>query len=342
MWHMNQSIKICVRKAVFLLALSLLLSSCFRDKFPVNYTYGHFPQEVTNFEAVNSTYDDYNSAGPPVMNLRFPLIFSSNRDSKGESFDLIDYDVYVSFNQHDGTFSLSAMQFSYPFYYLTELANSDRDEYGPMNSAFANGQFLFCFASNRAQKDNMEIYVSYWDPTTFSGMSPMDPTPFRLEGVNSPKYDAYPSFTSDFFRMIFSSNRDGELDLYTIEVPPADDIPAWIKLSDTTFAATPVEELNSPARDVCPLINGNLIVFASDREGGFGGYDLWYAEVTTEGFGEPVNFGSDINTAHNEYRPLVIYAEIFDNDLLIFSSDRPGGKGGYDLYYVGIDRMTTN
>jgi hypothetical protein len=29
----------------------------------------------------------------------------------------------------------------------------------------------------------------------------------------------------------------------------------------------------------------------------------------------------------------------YQNDLMLFSSDRPGGKGGYDLYYVGIAGM---
>ena len=26
----------------------------------------------------------------------------------------------------------------------------------------------------------------------------------------------------------------------------------------------------------------------------------------------------------------------FNNDFMIFSSNRPGGLGGFDLYYVGI------
>jgi hypothetical protein len=30
--------------------------------------------------------------------------------------------------------------------------------------------------------------------------------------------------------------------------------------------------------------------------------------------------------------------EWFINDLMIFSSNRPGGKGGFDLYYAGIPR----
>jgi hypothetical protein len=45
----------------------------------------------------------------------------------------------------------------------------------------------------------------------------------------------------------------------------------------------------------------------------------------------PVNLGPDINSAANEYRPVLGVDLKFENHFLIFSSDRPGGKGGYDL-----------
>ena len=82
------------------------------------------------------------------------------------------------------------------------------------------------------------------------------------------------------------------------------------------------------------------MVFTSDRPGGFGGFDLWYSTYGTDGWSQPVNFGPSINTTYDEYRPAVVYAEEFTNDLMFFSSNRPGGKGGFDLYYAGIAKMT--
>jgi len=82
-----------------------------------------------------------------------------------------------------------------------------------------------------------------------------------------------------------------------------------------------------------------MIVFTSDREGGFGGFDLWYSVYNGQEWSAPVNLGEDINTEYDEYRPVVVAAgEGFINDLMIFSSNRPGGKGGFDLYYAGIPR----
>ncbi|MDA3822956.1 MAG: hypothetical protein PF450_10160, partial [Bacteroidales bacterium] len=97
-------------------------------------------------------------------------------------------------------------------------------------------------------------------------------------------------------------------------------------------------DLNSSSDDKCPYINGKLLVFTSDRPGGIGGFDLYYSQYIDGKWSEPTNFGETINTEFNEYRPVTLYQDGYDNNLMLFSSDRPGGKGGYDLYYIGIDQ----
>lgn len=78
------------------------------------------------------------------------------------------------------------------------------------------------------------------------------------------------------------------------------------------------------------------MVFTSNRKGGFGGYDLWYSRLENGVWSVPKNFGPKINTKYDEYRPIVSINRGIPNDLLLFSSNRPNGKGGYDLYYIGI------
>ncbi|MBT3244011.1 MAG: hypothetical protein HN352_12735 [Bacteroidetes bacterium] len=322
------------------LTTALLLSgSCKRcDDIEVIYPFGLFPDTVINLEQVNTEYDDYNSSAPPSINYRMALMFSSNRNTQGGKYSLIDYEVMLSFDQHAGTFGLYASLGMYPFFYLTDLANSADNEFGPNTSKIGTEEYLTMFSSDRT--GNMEIFVSYWTDRTFNGMSPLDPAPFRLQGVNSAKYDGYPTLSADHSEFYLCSNRDDNLDIYKIDIPEPDNLATWISLKDTIFPAEPVEILNSPAEDACPYINGALLVFASKREGGYGGYDLYYSRLEDETWGEPINFGPDINTEYNEFRPIVMYAELFENDLMIFSSDRPSGKGGYDLYYTGIPRMS--
>ena len=97
--------------------------------------------------------------------------------------------------------------------------------------------------------------------------------------------------------------------------------------------------LSSQNDDKCPFILGNMLVFTSDRPGGYGGFDLYYSLYSNGLWSSPVNFGSKINSTYDEYRPIVKIVNGFKNNFMIFSSNRPGGLGGYDLYYVGIENI---
>lgn len=61
--------------------------------------------------------------------------------------------------------------------------------------------------------------------------------------------------------------------------------------------------INSEYSDIAPVISadGKIIYFASNRPGGFGGYDIYASEINKDGsFSEPVNMGGEINTAGDE------------------------------------------
>jgi len=301
-----------------------------------NYETGFFPDSVINLHTVNTRFDDYNSAGPPTIGYNFPLVFSTNRGSEGEEYDLISYNLFIYFDQHDGSLDIFGTEGMYPYFYLADMANSASNEFGPFNIAFGTQEFLFMFASDRP--GNMDIYASYYDEYTFSMGSMADPTPFRIKGINSSSYDAYPSFLPDGSQVVFCSNRDGNLDLYKHDLKSKENLLAWAR-RDTVYPVELLENLNSPAEDACPYINGKLMVFASKRAGGYGGYDLYYSIRGETEWSDPVNFGPDINTEYDEFRPVAFFAYSFDNDLMLFSSNRPGGKGGFDLYYTGIKKM---
>ena len=87
---------------------------------------------------------------------------------------------------------------------------------------------------------------------------------------------------------------------------------------------------NSAGRDFDPAFSddGRFVYFCSDRPGGLGGDDLYRVPVTDRGFGEPVNLGGAVNSAGDEFAPMTSPG----HGRLIFSSDRPGGAGGHDLF----------
>jgi len=74
--------------------------------------------------------------------------------------------------------------------------------------------------------------------------------------------------------------------------------------------------------------DGNQLIFASDRPGGFGGLDLYISQIQNGDWGPPVNLGPEINTRFNEDRPFLIN----NGRTLFFSSQGHNNAGGYDIF----------
>ena len=75
-------------------------------------------------------------------------------------------------------------------------------------------------------------------------------------------------------------------------------------------------------------MDGNQIVFASDRKGGFGGFDLYSINFSEGKWSSPVNLGPAVNTIGDEVSPS------YNEKVLIFSSNYHKGLGGYDIFQL--------
>jgi peptidoglycan-associated lipoprotein len=72
-----------------------------------------------------------------------------------------------------------------------------------------------------------------------------------------------------------------------------------------------------------------VLIFASDMPGGYGGKDLWLSlyDKPKKTWGAPINLGSEINTAGDEMFPY-----LRKNGKLYFSSNGHVGMGGLDIF----------
>lgn len=88
----------------------------------------------------------------------------------------------------------------------------------------------------------------------------------------------------------------------------------------------------------CFSTDGRIIYFASNRKGGYGGTDLYSAQVDARGrFGRVKNMGPDINTPGDEMFPYMA-----ENGKFYFSSDGHPGFGMLDLFVVNrVNGKTT-
>ncbi len=79
--------------------------------------------------------------------------------------------------------------------------------------------------------------------------------------------------------------------------------------------------------------DGNTLLFASDMEGGMGGFDIYKVIKQADGkWGKPINMGPKINSEENDLYPYV------SGGILFYTSKGLNGYGGYDIYVSMLDR----
>ena len=258
-----------------------------------------------------------NEQGPAVSKNRLSLYFSSNRPGGVGLSDLF-VSRRNSVKEPWGT----------PVN-LGQVVNSIADDTSPNISR--DGHWLFFMSRRAGSLPNaqgvvgFDIWLSYREHVhdDFSWQPPVHLEP----PVNSPSFDQSPFFVDN--------DEVGVPQLFFTRTTPAtgNDILVSNLLADGTFGAPiPISELNSPLSDAGSSIRFDAleVVFFSRRPGGFGNSDLWTATRNTplDLWSTPVNLGAVVNSAALDFDPHLDSSR----EVLYFTSDRPGGSGGQDLY----------
>ncbi|SDG65750.1 WD40-like Beta Propeller Repeat [Dyadobacter soli] len=317
-----------------------LVFSCWPPGLDPDRKDGKFLNDVVNLEEINSEYDDYNSDLPQNRYGDIELVFSSRRERK-DVLNLVHMQVHMDYDKSlrlkKGRTPSGGIR--YPDIYsnavpMINKVNGNFNVYGPkflslrddfVNYGTQDDLFLFYADDSSGKMD-----IKY----TKRGSSAPEPVKY----LNSPANDAYPSFSRAGDRLYFCSDRDGNFDIYEVKIPreERDSITIESLVAPPRYELRKVEEVSGPYNDKCPYIQQDMMVFVSDRPGGQGGEDIYYSQYNDGKWSTPINAGPRINTPHNEYRPILPSLSNFNYWLMIFSSDRPGGKGGYDLYMTGL------
>ncbi len=316
-----------------------VLLVCYSCTSGNNYERGSLPLAPVNLDDFNTEYDDYNSTAPTLGDLT-PFCFSTNRLSAGGSFEVIYMPMNVNFDKASGDLTVKNRYanwstFSDEYEQIKLGVNKIKtsgNEFGPnLLTEIIDNEFKFTLMYSSDYTGNHQIYF------TSSHSDPDFTEPDEISFLNSEHDDMYPTFNGDNSEIYFCSDRGGDkFGIYRVDVNFAD--PTDVILADTTTHEVIVENiLSSDADDKCPFIFENKMVFASNRDGGYGGYDLYYSTYENGAWNEPINFGESINTEYDEFRPILIDEGVTTTQtMMVFSSDRIGGKGGFDLYFVGV------
>lgn len=326
-----------------ILGLIVLIISTSCEKTPSGYKYeqGSLPETPVNLSDFNTEYDDYNSTAPSLGRL-IPFCFSTNRNSNGNEFDIIYQPMNVNFDKTSGILKVTNEYANWGVkrddYEIIETGISkiktSGNEFGPnllIGYSANEYNFTLMYSSDITTGNSQINFVSNVTNRNFS-------EPKEVEFLNSEFEDMYPTFNTEKSKIYFCSNRDGEkFDFFFVNVDP--EMETELLLSDNSdYEVFLDSSLSSSYNDKCPFIFEDKMVFASDRVGGFGGFDLYYCNYENGVWSEPINFGEKINTEFDEYRPILINEGVsWTQTMMVFSSNRPEGLGGFDLYFVGIE-----
>lgn len=214
------------------------------------------------------------------------------------------------------------------FFGLYELGNIYFDLGNLDSSEFYYRRFLRINSSNDKYAQNAQLNLRDINFSRDAFKNPVNVNPVNMgSSINSENQEYSPAFAIDE-KTIYITKRMGNLsdnrpneDLYFAELNDE----SWDKVKDIGPPINTIE--NEGAFSISS--DGNYIFFTScSRNGGKGQCDIWLTSKKNNRWDEPKNLQSPINTKYWESQPSISS----DGRMLYFSSDRPGGYGGTDIW----------
>lgn len=206
------------------------------------------------------------------------------------------------------------------------------DDFAPAFTYRNRTLYFTSTRENRAGKSGRQrVYLSERSGEGERGLGFSSPVQTG-EALSQARHVGSATVSQDGLLMVFAAYRwdsdggtlrgEGRTDLYVAEYRDQE----WTNVANLG----PV--VNSTAWDSQPSlsVDGRTLYFASDREGGYGGVDIYTARRTATGWTGPENLGPGINSEHDEMAPSIAP----DGRRLYFASNRPGGAGQFDIYSV--------
>ncbi len=153
------------------------------------------------------------------------------------------------------------------------------------------------------------------------------PVPFEPRSVgptiNTPADEYLPSLTADGNTLIFTRRDDYDENFYKSTRQPDG---SWGRAEYLSGVNT---TLNEGAQSVNP--DGRWLVFTAcnrRNDGSQGSCDLYWSQLKDGAWTKPVPFSAAVNSPQWDAQPAIAP----DSKTIYFSSERPGGQGGKDLW----------
>ncbi len=178
--------------------------------------------------------------------------------------------------------------------------------------------------TRRVNGEDEEFFIShkdtcgYWAAAVNMGVPPNSS---GNEGAQNISADGHYLFFSKCERRSADGITGGGCDLYM----------SYTETDSTWSVPKPFKAtLNTPGYESMPCISvdNKDLYYVSNRDGGYGGLDIWVTHFDEGKWSRPENLGPEINTPYDDIAPFIH----FDNQTLYFASEGHPGMGDMDLF----------
>ncbi len=316
-----------------------------KDEFSVKIAELNY--EIRDYEKAAKTYKRLIDKDEELQNVEIILDYAKSLKALGKyDLSLKEFNRYMSLTENDeglkeaqfevaGINMLEGMEpnLETSFKLLDKEVNSGSGEFSPRENPDDGLLYYGSFnrskaieVSNEEDDYHAKIYVA-----EKNDKGEFDKSDELEEVINREDYhNANVAFSRDGRTMYFTR-------VQTVGTEITSSIIMVSYKKDTGWSAPePVSALNGEWKAKHPavgeLYGRNVIFFVSDMPGGYGGMDLYYANIQGDGqFSTPVNLGEDINSAKDDLSPF------YHDGTLYYSTDGRPTIGGFDIFYTVWD-----
>ncbi|GIV35075.1 MAG: cell envelope biogenesis protein OmpA [Chitinophagales bacterium] len=248
------------------------------------------------------TSDRYDASGSDIYGWtgeKYTDIFIAKREPNGEYRTLAPFDAKINSGFHDGTPAINA---DFTILYFTRCGSQGKKD------------------------DYCRIYETVFDGVYWSDPIPV---PFFGDTVNTGTPWLSPGADTMIFAADVPAAGYGGKDLYI----------SYYQDGQWTAPLNLGGEINTAGNELFPYVDSEgTLYFSSDGHPGMGGLDIFQARREGGIWKNPVNVKTPLNSGADDFG--IIFEKIKprdDNDPVrmsgYFSSPRPGGSGGDDIYH---------
>jgi outer membrane protein OmpA-like peptidoglycan-associated protein/tetratricopeptide (TPR) repeat protein len=262
---------------------------------------------VDNVEELNTAFDDY---APSTSTDGSEIIMTSNRPNEHKPNEVggYDKDIYSS-TLIDGKWAQPK--------HLAGAINTAADDVS--NNLSYDGTKLLLHRDVDGQLDIFE--------SELKGLNWSEPKPLHTLISSQRANEKFGAYSFDGWSIFFArdnSNKENGFDIMYSSMQNK-------ALKDFKVGSM-VSVLNSKFDDgpIYMHIDGETMYIASQGHESMGGYDIFVSYKKQGQWTTPVNMGYPINTPYDDF----FFSSTANGKFAYISSNRAGGKGGYDIYKV--------